>query len=150
MFKPLAIAFAVLCLAAPHAYAQFETAALVGTVTDSSGALVADATITVTSIETGVSQTRRTDQYGSFELVTLRIGTYVVMAEKPGFAVALVDNLRLTVGARQRIELTMRVGQVTERIEVTAAPSLLETDTSDRAQIITGEQTRALQLNGRE
>src|SRR5688572_10850816 len=150
MFKSLALALALLNLAAPRAFAQFETAALVGTVTDSSGALVADATITVTSIETGVSQIRRTDQYGSFELVTLRIGTYVVTAEKPGFAVALVDNVRLTVGARQRIDLTMRVGQLTERIEVTAAASLLETDTSDRAQIITGEQTRALPLNGRE
>src|SRR5688572_15484726 len=132
------------------AFAQFETAALVGTVTDASGAIVTGATITVTNANTGVGQSRITDSHGNYEFVTLRIGTYLVTAEKSGFAIALADDVRLTVGARQRVDLTMQVGQLSERIEVTAAATRLETDTSQRGQVISGEQTRALPLNGRE
>jgi len=139
----------VVCVASA-AVAQFETATLIGTVTDGSGGVVDDAQITVTNTETGVTQTRKTDSNGHFEFTTLRIGLYIVMAEKPGFAVALAEDIRLTVGARQRVDLALQVGQVSERIEVTAAASALETDSSQRGQIITGEQTRALPLNGRE
>ena len=56
----------------------------------------------------------------------------------------------MTVGARQRVDLTMAVGQVTETVEVSARAVLLQTDSSERSQVITGEQTRALPLNGRE
>ena len=141
----------VLCvLVGSTAFAQFETASLVGIVRDGTGALVAGADVTLTNTETGISQTRTTDEAGSFEFVTVRIGTYVVSAEKPGFAVALADNVQLSVGARQRVDFSLQVGQLTERVEVTAAATRLETDTSQRGQLITGEQTRALPLNGRE
>lgn len=143
------VLLAFLFLASP-AFAQFETAALVGSVTDSSGAVVVGATITATNADTGVTQSRPTDSNGNYEFVTLRIGTYVVTAEKDGFALALAENIRLNVGARQRVDLSMQVGQLTERVEVTAAASILETDSSQRGQVISGEQTRALPLNGRE
>jgi hypothetical protein len=142
-------ALAVLAVCAP-AWAQFETATVVGTVRDSTGAVVAGATVTLTNVETGVSATRTTDAAGSYEFFTVRIGTYVVSAEKQGFAVAVADNVQVTVGARQRVDLSLQVGNVTERVEVTGAATRLETDTSQRSQIITGEQTRALPLNGRE
>src|SRR5262245_14365920 len=141
---------ALLLCAAASASAQFETSSLLGTVRDLSGAVVADATITLTNSETGVSQTRTTDSSGNYEFATVRIGTYVITAEKPGFSVALAENVPLTVGTRQRVDLSLQVGQVSERIEVTAAATRLETDTSQRGQLITGEQTRALPLNGRE
>ncbi|MGH9350134.1 MAG: TonB-dependent receptor plug domain-containing protein, partial [Vicinamibacterales bacterium] len=64
--------------------------------------------------------------------------------------VALAENVQLAVGARQRVDLTLQVGAITEKVEVTAAAARLETDTSQRGQVITGEQTRALSLNGRE
>src|SRR5688500_9298353 len=119
--RTLALAVTLLLVAASAALAQFETAALVGTVTDGSGAVVADALITVTNTDTGVTLTRRTDSNGHFELVTRRIGSYLVTAEKSGFALALAENIRLTVGARQRVDLALQVGQLSERIEVTAA-----------------------------
>jgi hypothetical protein len=146
----LTLATLVFVCAASTAFAQFETAALVGTVTDGSGGIVADALITATNVDTGVTMTRRTDTNGRYEFVTLRIGNYLITAEKAGFAIALAENIRLEVGARQRVDLGLQVGQLTERIEVSAAATLLETDTSQRGQIITGEQTRALPLNGRE
>ncbi len=146
----LLIALFILIWPCTSAYAQFETATVVGTVRDSSGAIVPDAKVTLTNVQTGVSAERQTDANGNFEFFTVRIGTYVVTAEKPGFAIALVENVQVTVGARQRVDLTMAVGQLTEKVEVSASAVLLQTDTSERSQVITAEQTRALPLNGRE
>jgi hypothetical protein len=143
------LAALVLACAAP-ARAQFETSSILGTIRDNSGAVVAGATVTITNTQTGVSQSRATDANGNYEFFTVRIGTYVVTAEKEGFSVALAENVQLAVGARQRVDLTLQVGSITEKVEVTAAATRLETDTSQRGQVITGEQTRALPLNGRE
>jgi hypothetical protein len=132
------------------AFAQFETATVIGTVRDSSGALVPDAKVTLTNTQTGVVAERQSDANGNYEFFTVRIGQYVVTAEKAGFSIALVENVQVTVGARQRVDLTMAVGQVSETVEVSARAVLLQTDSSERSQVITGEQTRALPLNGRE
>jgi hypothetical protein len=132
------------------AWAQFDTASVVGTIRDNSGAVVAGATVTLTNVETGVTQARTTDDTGGYEFANVRVGLYVLTAEKEGFSVAVADNIQPTVGARQRVDLALQVGQLSERVEVTAAVTHLETDTSERAQVITGEQTRALPLNGRE
>jgi outer membrane receptor protein involved in Fe transport len=140
---------ACVLLASP-ASAQFETATVVGTVRDASGAVVPEAKVTLLNTQTGVSLDRTTDANGNYEFFTVRIGTYVVTAEKSGFSIALVDNVLVTVGARQRVDLSMSVGQLTETVQVTSSAVLLQTDTSDRSQVITGEQTRALPLNGRE
>ncbi|HEX7283166.1 MAG TPA: TonB-dependent receptor [Vicinamibacterales bacterium] len=132
------------------AWAQFETATVVGTVKDSTGAVVPGAKVTLTNTATGVSLERTSDANGSYEFFTVRIGPYIVTAEKDGFSVAVVDNVQVTVGARQRVDLSMAVGQLTEKIEVSASAVLLQTDSSDRSQVITAEQTKALPLNGRE
>lgn len=143
------VLIALLFLAAP-ASAQFETATVVGTVKDSSGAVVPGAKVTLTNTQTGVASERVTDANGNYEFFTVRIGTYVVTAEKAGFSIALVDNVQVTVGARQRVDLSMAVGQLTETVQVSSSAILLQTDSSDRSQVITGEQTKALPLNGRE
>src|SRR5687768_4916780 len=132
------------------AWAQFETATVVGTVRDTSGAVVPQAKVTLTNTQTGVAQERTTDANGNYEFFTVRIGAYVVTAEKTGFSIALVDNVQVTVGARQRVDLSMAVGQLTETVQVSSSVVLLQTDSSDRSQVITAEQTRALPLNGRE
>lgn len=148
--KRLFLAFALVLGVAAPSLAQFETATVVGTVRDSSGSVVPDAKVTLTNRDTGVSIERMTDANGNFEFFTVRIGAYLVSAEKAGFAVAVVDNVQVTVGARRRVDLSMAVGQLTEMVEVNARAVLLQTDSSDRSQVISGEQTRALPLNGRE
>ena len=140
----------VLALGASPAWAQFETGNVVGTIKDSTGAVVPGAKVVLTNTQTGVTSERISDANGSYEFITVRPGAYVITAEKDGFSIALVDNVQLTVGARQRVDLTMSVGQLSEKVEVSASAVLLQTDTSDRSQVITGEQTRALPLNGRE
>ena len=87
---------------------------------------------------------------GTFEFVTVKPGVYVVSTEKDGLAVALVDNVQVQVGSRTRVDLTMSVGALSERVEVTASTPLLETDRSERSQVITAAQIRELPLNGRE
>lgn len=132
------------------AAAQFETAAVVGTVRDGSGAVVAGARVSLTNVETGVTLERTSDASGGYEFANVRIGRYVVTTDKAGFSVAIVDNVQVSVGARLRVDVTMAVGQVTETVEVRAAAVQLQTDSSDRGQVVSGEVTRALPLNGRE
>src|SRR5262249_53958192 len=122
-------------LIAVPASAQFDTAAVVGAVRDASGATVPDAKITLTSTATGISQTKTSAADGSYEFVTVRPGNYIVTAEKSGFTIAVVDNVEVQVAARMRVDLALAVGQVTERVTVTAATPLLETDSSQRAQV---------------
>jgi hypothetical protein len=150
MMSRACLLFLVLLAAARPALAQFETATVVGTVRDSSGAVVPGAKVTLTNTQTGVSAERTTDANGSYEFFTVRIGTYVITSELSGFSIALADNVQVTVGARQRVDLTMSVGALTETVQVEATTPLLQTDSSDRSQVITGAQTRALPLNGRE
>src|SRR6187455_3142616 len=140
----------VLAFGASPAWAQFETGTVVGTIKDSTGAVVPAAKVTLTNTQTGVTNEKTSDANGSYEFFTVRPGAYVITAEKAGFSIALVDNIQVTVGARQRVDLNMAVGQLTEKVEVSASAVLLQTDTSDRSQVITGEQTVALPLNGRE
>src|SRR5262245_10932494 len=139
----------LLFVSAP-ARAQFESGAVVGTVRDTSGGVVADASVTLLNSETGVSMKRTTGSDGSYEFVNVKPGLYVVTAEKAGLAIALVDNVQVQVGARPRVDLSMGVGQVTERVEVTATSPLLETDSSQRGQVISGAEIREIPLNGRE
>ena len=141
---PLLFCFAL------SAHAQFDTATLLGTVKDPSGAVVPDAEVSVTNTETGVTTKRTTSRAGDYEFVTLKAGRYLVTAERSGFAIAVVEDVRVEVAARLRVDLQLTVGGVTERVQVTAAQPLLETDTSQRGQVISGENTVALPLNGRE
>jgi hypothetical protein len=130
--------------------AQFENGAVVGVVRDSTGAVIVGAVVSLLSPEVGGEVRRETAADGSYEFLNVRPGLHVVSAEKDGLAMALVENVRVQVGARQRVDLTMAVGQLSERIQVTAAAPLLETDRSERGQVVTEEQIRQLPLNGRE
>jgi hypothetical protein len=132
------------------AWAQFETASVLGTVRDSTGAVVPGATVRLLNVDTGVEATKVTDDSGSYEFFTVRIGNYDISTELSGFTPAKVTGVKVTIGSRQRVDLKMAVGQMTEAVEVTAAAAVLETDSSQRGQVITHEQAVALPLNGRE
>jgi hypothetical protein len=141
---------ALLLVSATPALAQFDTATVVGTVRDTSGAVIAGAKVTLTSAGTGISTVKTSTEDGNYEFPAVRPGMYLVTGEKAGFALAMVDNIQVQVGARLRVDLQMPVGQLTEKVEVTATSPLVETDSSQRGQVITGDQTRALPLNSRE
>lgn len=141
---------AALATVAVPAAAQFETATVLGGVRDNSGAMVPGATVTLLNLGTGVSQVKTTDGGGNYEFFTVRLGTYKVTAELGGFAMAVADQVKVTVGSRQRVDLVLTPGGVAEAVVVTAEVSALEKDSSQRGQVITHEQAVALPLNGRE
>jgi hypothetical protein len=143
------VSLVLVALASP-ALAQFETASILGTVRDSTKAVVSGATVTVTNTQNGVSATKTTDSGGNYEFPTVRRGIYVVTAEKAGFAIAMTENVEVSLGSRQRVDLNLAVGQLSETVQVTGTAGRLETETSQRGQLITGKQAVELPLNGRE
>jgi hypothetical protein len=141
---PLLVLFAVSPL-----LAQFDSGTVIGTITDPSGAAVASARVSIENVQTGVRQTGATDHLGEYTFLNLRIGSYKVSAEAPGFKTTASDPFVLTVNARQRVNLSLSVGAVTETVVVEAAAAALESDTSDRGQVITRAAIVNLPLNGR-
>jgi Carboxypeptidase regulatory-like domain/TonB-dependent Receptor Plug Domain len=131
------------------ASAQFDTATVLGAVHDSSGAIVPGASVTLKNIATGITASAVSDAEGNYLFLNVRIGSYTVRAELQGFSVAEADNVTVTVNARLRVDLTLKVGNVGETVTVEGAAKLLETDSSDRGQVIGKEQIVSLPLNGR-
>src|SRR5258708_21691276 len=114
------------------AMAQVDTANVVGTIKDTNGAVLAGVKVTLTNTATRQTQTTQTDEQGNYEFLTVKIGVYKIAAEQKGFTSAIADNINVTVNARQRVDISLKVGEVTENIIVTGAEQLLEGDSSER------------------
>jgi len=140
--------FALLALAS-CAYAQFDSATVLGTVKDPSGLAVKGATIRLKNTRTGIEQNSTTDDLGNFQFLTVRAGRYSVSAESSGFKRAVAEEFEATVNARQRVDFTLQVGQVAESVTVADAAAKLETDTSSRGTVVGNAQIVNLPLNGR-
>src|ERR1700722_8576311 len=136
----------ILSLFSVSARAQFENGSLVGTIRDTSGAIVAGASVTVSNIATGIESKVVSDSNGNWEVPSLRVGNYHVTATMTGFTTAVADNIALSVGSRQRLDLTLQIGQAQETVEVNNVQLGLETESSQRGQIITQYQSEALPL----
>ena len=109
--------FAVLALGALFsnaARAQQNTADVVGTVTDTSGAVVPGASVTITNTQTNISQTVPSSAGGDFDFNLLQVGSYSVRVEAKGFKTFSVGNLALSSGDRARVDAKLEVGDVTQ------------------------------------
>ncbi len=130
-------------------FGQFESGTVLGTVHDPSGANVSGATVTLDNTKTGVALQTKTNSDGDYEFVNARLGTYRVKVEAAGFQTATTDSFDLTVNARQRVDLTLQLGQTSQNITVSGAATQLETESSGRGQVINAKQIVDLPLNGR-
>jgi hypothetical protein len=139
----------LLFLAAGLLFAQFETAEVLGTVRDATGAAVPGAAVTLTNQDTNIQTRATTDGNGNFDFFNVRVGRYTITVEHAGFSKASATDVTVNVNARQRVDLTMQVGAVTESVEVTGAAAALETDSSQHGQVINTHQIVELPLNGR-
>jgi outer membrane receptor protein involved in Fe transport len=149
-FKFLFLVGLLIAFSGMTARAQYENGGLIGTIHDTSGAVVANATVTVTNVNTGIATKVTTNTSGDYEVPSLRVGTYGITAEAPGFAPAEATNISIAVGGRSRIDLTLKVGQASATtVEVSDVALQVETDTSERGQTISGYQTEALPLVSR-
>ncbi|MBZ5636436.1 MAG: TonB-dependent receptor [Acidobacteriia bacterium] len=135
-------------LAVPLAFSQ-DSSELLGTVRDPAQAAVAKASVTLINQSTGAEAKTATDESGNYNFFDVRSGTYTVTVEIPGFSKFTAPDIAVNVGARQRVDVKLLVGAVTESITVTGAATLLETDTSEHGQLINTKQIVELPLNGR-
>ncbi len=131
------------------ANAQVTTADVVGTVHDSTGAVIADAKVAITNLGTGLTRTAQSGASGDFVINSLPPGAYSVKIEAPSFKTYNVSTLTLASGDRTRIDAAMQAGQTTETVEVTTATPLLQTDSSTLSSTITSQAVQDLPLNGR-
>src|SRR5712664_2400210 len=129
--------------------AQVTTASLRGTVMDDQGAAVADAAVTITNIGTAYSRTMHTGSDGSYSFQELPLGMYRIHAEHVGFKAATQTGVELHVADSLMINITLRVGAVSETVTVEASPVAVETTNGELTGLIQGSQVSELPLNGR-
>src|SRR5579862_3124777 len=137
---------ALLGLTTSCAFGQAVNGTILGTVTDSTGAVVGNAKVSVAEQNTGVNHSGQTNESGNYTFPDLPPGQYTVIAEAPGFKAEVHRNIALLVNSSTRIDLRLQPGNVSESIEVTGAPALLETDRADTGAQIEQVQTAALPL----
>ncbi len=136
-------------LCAPSLQAQYENGSVVGTIKDPSGAPIAHAAVTITNGATGAVNKAETNDAGEYDVPELRVGLYTVSATAPEFSRAVAQNITVSVGNRQRIDLSLPVGTAEATVEVSDVALQLETDQSQRDQTITNYQSEALPLVSR-
>jgi hypothetical protein len=126
-----------------------QDAAIVGTVTDPSGASVANVKITVTNSETSLTHTVTTNDSGQYAFPELKIGHYDAKAEASGFKTAEQKGIVLQVGDRSRIDFQMQLGGAQETVTVEANAVRVQTDTGEQSNVITDQQMSQIAINGR-
>ena len=129
--------------------AQFDSASVLGTVRDATGAVVPNASVRLFDIAKGVSVERQSGSSGDYEFAQVTPGQYRIVATASGFQQTSTEAFTVNVTARQRVDLTLTLGSAAETVTVSGAPTLLETETSDRGQTIQGAEAVTLPLNGR-
>jgi Carboxypeptidase regulatory-like domain len=148
--KRVVLVLLLLMLTAGRAGAQQDAATVTGEVTDSSGAVVPGATVTVTKVDTGIALTTVTNASGLYTLPGLRPGDYMVVIELAGFNRFVRTGTTLQVAQVVRIDARLQTGNVTEAVEVIAASPLLQTTVSSRGSVIDERKIVDLPLNGRD
>ena len=130
--------------------AQTSTADIVGTVSDTSGALVANAKVTITNLGTNVQRTMNTGPSGDYAFTLLPLGDYSVSIEAAGFKTFSAQSLSLSAGDRARVDAKMEVGAVSQTVVVqTESIAVLQTDSSMVSGTITDTSVQDLPVNGR-
>ena len=137
-------------LGGSHAFGQVESGTFVGTVRDSSGGVIAGATVTVAEVQTNVLHKTTTNDQGEYNVSHLNPGVYSIAIEQAGFKTATQSNIKLDINQVVRVDVAMVPGAVSERVEVTAAEPLVESQTSSIGQVIEETQVHDLPLNGRD
>jgi Carboxypeptidase regulatory-like domain len=139
----------VFLLGMPSLSAQNTTGAITGRLTDSTGAVIAGAKVTVKNLGTGEVRTLTTGGSGDFTATLLLPGRYSVTAEHTGFKTAIRNDITLEVDQTVRADLALDVGSETQRVEVAGSALTLDTDSMAVAQTINEKQVSELPLNGR-
>jgi hypothetical protein len=144
-----ALPLLLLCVLTSVGRAQFESAAVLGTVVDQSTAAVSQAHVALLNLDTGVTQSEVTSPAGSYQFLEVSVGRYRITVEAPLFQKAESSDFRVDAGERQRVDMSLKIGDATQTVQVEAAASPLQTESSDRGEVINHEEIVELPLNGR-
>ena len=140
---------AFLLLSGRVAQPQTTTGSIVGSITDATGAVVPNASVTVNNVGTGLTLKTVTDASGNYAVTPLPVGSYSVVVEAPGFKRSVNSGITLNVQDRLGVNVVLELGQVTESVEITGAAPVLQTDTSYLGQVVESQKIVDLPLNGR-
>lgn len=143
----LALSAAVLFVST--AQAQVDTGSIIGTVTDSSGAVLSGAKVTLTNTGTGAALSTTSGSDGVYKFSPVRIGTYKLDATSQGFKSVTQNEVKVDVGTNVQVNITLTPGSTSETIEVTAAAPVLQTQDASVGQVVDQAAVNNAPLNGR-
>ncbi len=132
----------------PGLHAQVS-ASITGVVTDTSGARVPSAAITVKNVETGAVRSTASDDSGRYQVLALPVSEYEIRVSKTGFQERIRSGVHLAVGQEASVDLTLRVGEVKEQVSVEGEAPIVNTTTRDISGLVGERQVKELPLNGR-
>jgi carboxypeptidase family protein/TonB-dependent receptor-like protein len=129
--------------------AQVSTATISGVVQDQSGASIAGATVTIRNVDTGAVRTLTSDAGGRYTAPDLSLGSYEVQGQQSGFQTEVRSGITLTVGREAVVNLALKVGQLSDKVTITAEAPLVESTSSTLSSLVDSRTIRDLPLNGR-
>src|ERR1700760_3576929 len=125
------------------------TGNLAGTVSDSSGAAVPNATLTIKNPLVGASVTQHSNSQGEFSFADLQVGTYTLTVGAQGFSTTVIQNVIIDTGRSRNLNPTLKVGATPDEVNITAAQEALKTTTNTLAATIRPDALQDLPLSGR-
>ncbi|MBB5343750.1 TonB-dependent receptor [Tunturibacter empetritectus] len=151
-FTPIRFSlFALLLLAtAVVSFAQVSTGTIAGTITDSNGAVVPNATVVITDTATGIVTKSVTSATGFYSVPNLQIGPYTVSVSVTGFSTQTANDVQLNVGAQQEVNFALQIGAVDVKIVVNSTPPSIDLVTSTNMPVVDERTIVDLPLNGRD
>ena len=126
-----------------------QSASLVGSVKDAQDAVIANAKVTLKSLDTGVEKSVNADSTGNYEFAAVRPGTYSVKVEQPGFKSFQQSQVTLAVQDRVRVDVSLQVGETTTVVTIEALPTAVQTDSSTLGDVVDNKKIVEIPLNGR-
>ncbi len=139
----------ILGVGASRAFAQVDQGAITGLVQDPTGAVIPNADVKLTNIDTGLTLQTQTDSSGNYVFSPIKIGNYKVAVSAPGFSTTTQENIQLHVQDRIAVNVALKTGESNTSITVTEAPPLLQTEEGSTGQVIESKTINNTPLNGR-
>lgn len=130
-------------------YAQSDASSLSGTITDASGAVLPGARVTAHNEATNQDSVITTSNTGAYTFPNLPIGNYTVRVEAAGFSTAVQQGTHLDPNIGARVDVALKTGEASTNITVQADANVLQTESASVGQLVTSEQVKSIQLNGR-
>ncbi len=135
---------------ASRAPAQLSSAQITGVVTDTTGAVIANAGVLIVSQDTGVSRTIQTNDSGEFIAPALAPGRYRITVEAPGFQTLVAQGLTLAVADKQNLSFSLKVGETKDTVTVTSEAAQINTTNAEISTVVNETGIKELPLNGRD